>query len=565
MHSTPASTEVPRLVIEGLTVDYRSRGAAPVQAVADVSLEARSGEIVAIVGESGAGKTSIGAALLDLIDPPGSWSAKRMALDGEAIDYSGPHTRGRDISVIFQDPQTALNPLFTVESQLVHMVSHHLGLDNRQARARAVEMLDEVGIPDPAARVKQYPHQFSGGMRQRVVIALALACRPQLVIADEPTSALDVSVRAQILNLIRQLARDRGMACLLITHDMGAVAQIADRAIVMRDGRIVEDGATQQILSAPTEPYSQMLIASVPPSHHRIERFATPNLNTVEPDAELDAWLRAGPTATRDGEPVAVDNLTKVFGRKGRLFGRGSAQVRAVDNVSFNVQHGQIFGLVGESGSGKSTLAQLVAGLIRPDVGEVRLLKERFASDTPQSQLQNYRRGMAMVFQDPFSSLNRRMSVLEIVSEPMQGMSRRQAAQLVSGLLERVGLPADALARKPHAFSGGQRQRIAIARALAARPSLLICDEPTSALDVSIQAQILNLLKDLRDDLGLTMLFITHDLPVVRQMCDVVGVMNSGKLVECAPTERLFEQPQASYTKTLIDLLPRLPTPQPIA
>ena len=414
----PAVTD--RLRIRGLDVGYRQRGAEPVQAVADVSLEVAAGEVVAIVGESGAGKSSIGSALLDLVDPPGSWSAAVMELDGEAIDYDGSLTRGRDISVIFQDPQTALNPLFTVESQLVHMVRHHLGLDQRQARARAVEMLDEVGIADAEARVKQYPHQFSGGMRQRVVIALALACGPRLIIADEPTSALDVSVRAQILALIRRLCRDRGMACLLITHDMGAVAQIADRVIVMREGRVVETGSVTQVLGAPRHSYSQTLIASVPPADRRIDRFAMPSLSAAKPDAALDEWLRSGPAAVRDGEAMVVNGLSKTFGGR-RLFGRGGPAVYAVDQVSFAIPHGQIFGLVGESGSGKSTLAQLAAGLIRPDSGDVRLAGKRFGARTPERELKPYRRGLQMVFQDPFSSLNRRLSVLETVAEPMQG------------------------------------------------------------------------------------------------------------------------------------------------
>jgi peptide/nickel transport system ATP-binding protein len=546
-----------RLRLRGLDVLY---GGAP--AVSGLDLDVGSGEIVAVVGESGAGKSSVGSALLDLVDPPGQWQAKEMRLDGVPIDYAGSHVRGRDISVIFQDPQTALNPLFTVESQLVHMVRHHLGLSKVEARVRAVEMLDEVGIPDAQNRVSAYPHQFSGGMRQRVVIALALACRPRLVIADEPTSALDVSVRAQILHLIRNLCQQRGMACLLITHDMGAVAEIADRAVVMRHGKSVETGPTRRILSQPRAPYSRTLIAAVPPTHRRIDRFALPDSGAMISDAALESWLRARPSGS--GEvPLVVSGLTKVFGG-GRFFGtRG--EVRALDNVSFEIKRGEIFGLVGESGSGKSTLAQIAAGLLRPTAGETRLMGTAFDATSPQRALRDYRSGMQMVFQDPFSSLNRRMSVLETVMEPMQNVPRAEALRLVVALLERVGLPAEAATRRPHAFSGGQRQRIAIARALAGRPDVLICDEPTSALDVSIQAQILNLLKDLRDDLGLSMLFITHDLPVVRQMCDRVGVLNRGQLVEERATEALFKTPTAPYTKSLLSYLPRLPDLQPAA
>lgn len=545
-----------RLRIRGLNVLY---GGVP--AVSDLDIDAASGEVVAVVGESGAGKSSVGAALLDLIDPPGRWNAQEMRLDGVPIDYNASHVRGRDISVIFQDPQTALNPLFTVESQLVHMVRHHLGLSKSQARIRAIEMLDEVGIPDAKSRVQSYPHQFSGGMRQRVVIALALACKPRVVIADEPTSALDVSVRAQILQLICALCQDRGMACLLITHDMGAVAEIADRAVVMRHGRAVETGTKQQILSQPIAPYSRTLIAAVPPGHRRLDRFALPDSGATISDAGLETWLRERPSAAKE-VPLAVSGLSKTFGG-GRFFGSGGS-VHALDDVSFQIDRGEIFGLVGESGSGKSTLAQIAAGLLCPTSGAVRLMGSSFDAATRQRSLRAYRSGLQMVFQDPFSSLNRRMSVMEAVMEPMQNVPRAEALHLVTALLERVGLPAEAATRMPHAFSGGQRQRIAIARALAGRPDVLICDEPTSALDVSIQAQILNLLKDLRDDLGLSMLFITHDLPVVRQMCDRVGVLHQGRLVEVATTEALFETPEAPYTKSLLSYLPRLPDLQPL-
>lgn len=545
-----------RLRIRGLNVLYHG-----VPAVSDLDIDAASGEVVAVVGESGAGKSSVGAALLDLVDPPGRWNAQEMSLDGVPIDYNAAHVRGRDISVIFQDPQTALNPLFTVESQLIHMVRHHLGLSKSEARIRAIEMLDEVGIPDAKARVQSYPHQFSGGMRQRVVIALALACKPRVVIADEPTSALDVSVRAQILRLIRTLCQDRGMACLLITHDMGAVAEIADRAVVMRHGKAVETGTKQQILSQPMAPYSRTLIAAVPPSHRRINRFALPDSGAMISDGGLETWLRERPSASAE-VPLAVSGLSKTFGG-GRFFGSVGG-VRALDDVSFEIGRGEIFGLVGESGSGKSTLAQIAAGLLRPTSGEVRLMGTPFDVATHQRSLRAYRSGLQMVFQDPFSSLNRRMSVMDAVMEPMRNVPRAEALHLVSALLERVGLPAEAATRMPHAFSGGQRQRIAIARALAGRPDVLICDEPTSALDVSIQAQILNLLKDLRDDLGLSMLFITHDLPVVRQMCDRVGVLHQGRLVELAATEALFETPNAPYTKSLLSYLPRLPDLQPL-
>ena len=560
--STLAANDAPaRVRVRGLTVTYGGRGGL-LHAVTGVDISAAPGEIVAIVGESGAGKSSIGTALLDLVDPPGFWTAEEMSLDGVPLDYGRTHTRGRDVSVIFQDPQTALNPLFTVESQLVHMVRHHLGLDVAAARARAIEMLDEVGIPDPGARLGQYPHQFSGGMRQRVVVALALACAPRLVIADEPTSALDVSIRTQILDLIRRLCRNRGMACLLITHDMGAVAQISDRAMVMRHGKAVETAATAALLSAPVHEYSRTLITAVPPTDRRIDRFAVPQTGAVISDSALERWLRDNPAPEAEA-PLRVSHLTKEFRLPGKLFGRGARRLKAVDDVTFEIAAGEIFGLVGESGSGKSTLAQIAAALIRPSAGEIRLLDHPFDARTPDRALQAYRKGLQMVFQDPYSSLNRRMTVQEAIIEPMRNTSRAEALRLIPALLERVGLPREVASRHPHAFSGGQRQRVAIARALAGRPRVLICDEPTSALDVSIQAQILNLLKDLRDELGLSMLFITHDLPVVRQMCDRVGVMKTGRMVENGATERIFEAPEDAYTRALLDNLPRLPALQP--
>ncbi len=559
MPSTPASTE-PRLRVRGLTVAY---GRAGRPAVDGIDIAAGRGEIVAIVGESGAGKSSIGAALLDLVDPPGRWHADILTLDGAPIDYRNTHTRGRDVSVIFQDPQTALNPLFTVEQQLIHMVRHHEGLSGRVAQQRAVEMLAAVGIPDPAVRVKQYPHQFSGGMRQRVVIALAIACNPRLVIADEPTSALDVSVRGQVLDLIRALARERGTAVLLITHDMAAVSRIADKVAVMKSGKIVETAPTDDLLTRPHDAYSKMLIAAVPPGDRTIHRFEVPPLSEIAApavhDFSLDTWLRAG-GADRPGEQLLkVEGVTKAFALSAGLFGGGAKRFTAVDDVTFAVHTGEAYGLVGELGSGKSTLAQMVAGLYLPDKGHIVFGPHALQPGAREVQIREYRRGLQMIFQDPFSSLNRRLRVGDAVAEPIVTAGtadKRMTRRIVEALLERVGLPADAMHRHPHAFSGGQRQRIAVARALAGRPRLLICDEPTSALDVSIQAQLLNLLMDLKDDLGLAMLFITHDLPVVRQVADRIGVLQRGKLVEEQDADALFDHPRNPYTTALIDELP---------
>ncbi|MEM8551029.1 MAG: ABC transporter ATP-binding protein [Pseudomonadota bacterium] len=560
MPSTPASTE-PRLCVRGLTVRYGEA-----DAVKEVDLDAHAGEIVAIVGESGAGKTSIGAALLDLVDPPGRWNAERATLDGEPIDFARCHVRGRDISVIFQDPQTALNPLFSVEAQLTQMLRHHERVGERAAKARAVEMLEEVGIADAAARVRQFPHQFSGGMRQRVVIALAIACNPRLVIADEPTSALDVSVRGQVLDLIKRLARERGTAVLLITHDMAAVARIADRVAVMRYGNIVETASTADLMEHPQHPYAQMLIDAVPPGDRTISRFKVPDLAPAAHSGRSpDTWLRAEGrdsdtgAGANSGPVLQLEGVTKRFALSPGLFGRGGRILTAVDDVSFCIGRGEAFGLVGESGSGKSTIAQLVGALHAPDGGTITFAGKTLRKTSKSQALTAYRDGLQMIFQDPFSSLNRRMRVGDIIAEPIltrRTASRGEVGNIVGGLLERVGLPANAMHRYPHAFSGGQRQRIALARALAGRPRLLICDEPTSALDVSIQAQLLNLLMDLKDDLGLSLLFITHDLPVVRQVADRIGVMHRGRLVELAGADALFDTPKDPYTRTLMDELP---------
>lgn len=560
MPSTPASTD-PRLIVEGLTVAY-GRGGPP--AVDNVDLRAEAGQVVAIVGESGAGKSSIGSALLDLVDPPGSWRATRMLLDGEPIDYQVRHKRGRDVSVIFQDPQTALNPLFTVAEQLIQMLGVHENLFGRAAFDRAVQMLDAVGIEDARARASQYPHQFSGGMRQRVVIALALACNPRLVIADEPTSALDVSVRGQILDLIRNLSRDRGTAVLLITHDMASVARIADRVAVMRTGQIVETATAGDLLEHPQHAYSRMLIAAVPPGDRTVGRFAIPTEDNIAAapnirGLDVDHWLRARGSDHAGETVLSVEDVTKNFSLTPGLFGRGRKRLVAVNSVSFQIRRGEAFGLVGESGSGKSTIAHIVAGLRAPTAGKVVFGANALVRATREAKIRAYRQGMQMVFQDPFSSLNRRMRVGDTVAEPIRAANaaeRTQTRHIVAALFERVGLPPDSIDRHPHAFSGGQRQRIALARALAGRPRLLICDEPTSALDVSIQAALLNLLMDLKDDLGLSMLFISHDLPVVRQIAQRIGVLSRGHLVETGWTDAVFDRPADPYTIRLMDELP---------
>ena len=445
--------------------------------------------------------------------------------------------RGRDIGAIFQDPLTSLNPLFSIGTQLCEALRFHRKLSAAAARRRALELLHQVGIPEPERRLRQYPHHFSGGMRQRVVIAMALSCDPQLVIADEPTTALDVSVQAQVLELLKTLCKQRGVGVLLITHDIGVIAETADRVTVMRHGRVVETGTTATVLGAPRETYTRQLIAAVP---------------------RADGPTPTRPAPTADTPLLEIDRVSVVFKQRRGL--RRTA-FRALHQVSFSIAEGEAFGLVGESGSGKSTLANLIVGLLRPGGGQVRFAGAPL-SELDERALRPYRRQMQMVFQDPYASLNARHRVGDIIAEPLRfhGMAngRAERRRRVAELLTEVGLEADAARRYPHAFSGGQRQRISIARALATRPRLLICDEPTSALDVSIQAQILDLLKNLQYHHRLTLLLISHDLPVIRQMCDRVAVLQAGQLCEVAATDALFERPGHDYTRRLLALMPRL-------
>jgi peptide/nickel transport system ATP-binding protein len=559
------------LDINNLRIEFPSRHGTVV-AVDDVSLTVQPGEVLGVVGESGAGKSTIGNAVIGLLEPPGKLAGGHVLLKQEQIDTLGAEAkrkiRGRRIGMIFQDPLTSLDPLQTIEQQLVETIDLHLKLGEKKSQERAVDLLRQVGIPDPENRIKNYPHQFSGGMRQRVVIALALCAEPEVIIADEPTTALDVSIQAQILELMRRLCKDKQVGMLIITHDMGVIADITDRVAVMYHGKLVEEGTTEKILGNPDHPYTQSLISAVPRPDVRLRRF--PMVNYIEAEGErtknLDLsthWLgKVRDFDAVEGPLLSLRNLVMTFVTKPAFLKRNRVMFNAVDDVSFDIGQGEVFGLVGESGSGKSTVARMVCSLYKPAAGEVNFAGTDLTKIKTENERDYFRRQMQMIFQDPFSSLNGRMRVMDIVAEPIRfhklATTNSEVEQIVMDLLDHVGLGAQAAVRFPHEFSGGQRQRISIARALATRPRFLICDEPTSALDVSIQAQILNLLKDLQEELGLTMLFISHDLPVIRQMCDRVGVMKMGKLVEVSATEDLFENPKADYTRELLDLMPRL-------
>ena len=558
------------LQISGLEVEFPARRGT-VTAVRDVSLTVSPGEVVGLVGESGAGKSTIGNAIIDLLEHPGRVTDGSILFQGQELrgldEDQMRKIRGDRIGMIFQDPQTSLNPLMTIGAQLVETIEKTAGVRGTKAEARAMELLESVGITEAKARLKAYPHQFSGGMRQRVVIALALAGDPDLIIADEPTTALDVSIQAQILDLIKSLCRERQVGVIIVTHDIGVIANVADRVCVMYRGQVVETGDVAQILGDPQHEYTRSLIAAVPRADVKLERFTSVDyIEGGESHARrIDIqthWLGAARKQATTPTAIGVENLNLAFTLQKAILPRNRKMLQAVDDVSFSVRRGETFGLVGESGSGKSTVARLIAGLYRPDGGVVRMNGQDVTTRPRDAAAVQARRALQMIFQDPYSSLNARMKVLDIVAEPIRfyrlTSSEKEMRTIVGDLLDHVGLGASAALRYPHEFSGGQRQRISIARALASRPSILICDEPTSALDVSVQATILNLLKDLQEELGLTMLFISHDLPVIRQMCDRIAVMKSGQICEIATASDLFTAPQHDYSKHLIELMPSM-------
>lgn len=554
------------LTINDLTVEFPTRRKL-FTAVDHVDLSVEPGEIHGLVGESGAGKSTIGAAIMGLLDRPGRIASGTIKLSGDQISGIDAEAmrglRGKKISMIFQDPLTSLNPLFTVREQLVETIQAHLGGSDSEANKRARDLIDRVGIPDPDTRLDQYPHQFSGGMRQRVVIALALCTEPDVIIADEPTTALDVSVQAQILDLIKELATERQVGVILITHDMGVIADTTDKVTVMYAGKVVESGPTSQVMGQPTHEYTKSLIAAVPRPTLKLHRFPQISYGGRETRFAIEDMARHWPKVDNDtSKPVfEIRNLTKKFLQKRGLLPWDRTYFTAVDDVSFDIRAGEVFGVVGESGSGKSTVARMIAGLYPVDGGTITFEGQTVSDLTNKAALDAYRKNIQMIFQDPYSSLNPRMRVDEIVAEPIRHHKLMDGADIkrrVDELLDQVGLGHEAGLKYPHEFSGGQRQRISIARALATQPRFLICDEPTSALDVSIQAQILNILKDLQEHLGLTLLFISHDLPVVRQMCDRVAVMKQGKVVELQETNDLFANPQTEYASELLRLMPKL-------
>ena len=551
------------LKINNLSVDYKMRKET-VYAAKNVNIEVNKGEILGLVGESGSGKSTVGNAIINLIDEPGKVSSGSVILGDLNIHENSESIikyRGNKIGLIFQDPQTSLNPILTVGEQLIETIQTHLNLNKEGAKNKSINLLKEVGIKDAEIRFNDYPHQFSGGMRQRVVISLALCCEPELLIADEPTTALDVSIQSQILDLIKKLTKERNLAVILITHDMGVIAETANRVAVMKSGNLVEIGETKKILTTPQQSYTKSLVSSVPPTNKKISRFVIVEKENKNKENNIKILNRWTKKEIINQDLVQIKNLNKSF--DDNFFTENSKNsVLAVNNVSFEIKEGESFGLVGESGSGKSTIAKMIVNLFKPSSGDIFFDSTCITKINNRSELMKFRKQMQMIFQDPYSSLNGRLKVKDIIAEPITlhnpSISNSDLNNYVNDLLDSVEMTQKSADRYPHEFSGGQRQRISIARALATQPRLLVCDEPTSALDVSIQAQILNLLKDLQEQLNLTILFISHDLPVVRQMCDRIGVLKDGKLCEVSNTEDLFLNPSHEYTKELLHLMPKI-------
>ena len=574
------------LEVQGLTVRFDTSERSVV-AVKDLGFHVRAGEVLAIVGESGSGKSVTSLSVMRLIEHGGGTIASGKIsftrrnggkLDlAKAADSVMRTIRGGEISMIFQEPMTSLNPVFSVGTQVAEAVMLHQGLSHAEAEAEALRMLELVRIPEAKQILKRYPHQLSGGMRQRVMIAMALSCKPSLLIADEPTTALDVTIQAQILQLIRQLQEEMGMAVIFITHDMGVVAEVADRVLVMYHGEAVEEGTCEQIFHNPRHPYTQSLLAAVPrlgsmrgtdePAPFPLLRITDPEaeqLGTADMDetpVDMPEPAASAPSVS-DGPELSVDNLITRFDVETGFWGKVKRRVHAVEQVSFNLYPGETLGLVGESGCGKSTIGRSLIGLETPRSGSI-VFNGQELTQVSGSQLQKLRRNIQYVFQDPYAALDPRLTVGFSIMEPLlihKVCSRQEAERRVGELLERVDLDPAMAVRYPHEFSGGQRQRVCIARALAMNPEIIIADESVSALDVSVRAQIINLLLALQKEFRIAFLFISHDMAVIERVCHRVAVMYLGQIVELGSRRDVFENPLHPYTKRLMSAVP-IPDP----
>jgi len=523
-----------------------------VDAVRDVSFTLERGEILGLVGESGSGKTITCRSILGLLPKNALPPAGRIYFSGVNIldlaEVELSQIRGEKMSMIFQTPTTFLDPLARVGEQIAESLRYHLKYNHAQGRSYSIELLRSVQIVEPERRVSAYPHELSGGMKQRVMIAAALACRPEILIADEPTTALDVTVQAGILELLRQIREERGLSIILVSHDLGVVAEICDRVVVMKDGCVVEEGTTRDILINPQAPYTQKLISSHPSI-----------------DLNVSTQVQEDSRGSTSADILKVENLSVTFkateGVLQHLFGRGGAAIRAVEGVNLNLKQGETLGIVGESGSGKSTIARTLVSLVPPTSGRV-IYKGKPLEEMTRQEFMAYRRAVQMVFQDPISSLNPRMTVNQTLAEPLlkhRICPAEEVDERVDRLMRSVELPAELRIRKPHEISGGQCQRVAIARALTVNPEILIADEITSSMDVTIQAQILELLEKLRDEMGLSIIMISHDLGVIQKLCQNIAVMHNGRVVEYGTAEQVIKLPGDPYTRQLIAAVPHMP------
>lgn len=557
--------------VRDLRVQFSTKDG-PVEAIKGISFDIPKGKTVGLVGESGSGKSVTSLAIMRLIpNPPGKITGGEIIYNNQnLLTLSEPEMRkirGNKISMIFQEPMTSLNPVFTVGAQIAEVLQLHQGLTKKIAREKTLDLLNQVGIPNPLQRIDSYPHEMSGGQKQRVMIAMAIGCEPDLLIADEPTTALDVTIQKQVLELLLGLQEKYKMSMLFITHDLGVIADIADDVAVMYRGDIVEKNKTDQIFVSPKHPYTRGLLSCRPSFEKHPKRLLTVSDFMTEdgrekPKTEVEYFDKASRGFDAEKNPIILEtkDLKKHFPIRGGFFGTVKNYAKAVDGVSLQVRKGRTLGLVGESGCGKTTLGRSILRLIEPTSGEI-FFKGKDITHIPNEEMRLLRRNMQIIFQDPYASLNPRLTVGSAIMEPMEihgiGTSTSERRDMAATLLEQCGLPGKFLHRYPHEFSGGQRQRVCIARALAVKPEFIVCDESVSALDVSVQAQILNLLRDLQDQLNLTYIFISHDLAVVKFIADEVAVMYDGVIVEKASADEIYRNPREEYTRKLLSAIPK--------
>jgi len=557
----------PLLKINNLTVTYplNSKGSGVLNALDNTSLKVNSGQIVGIVGESGAGKSTIGKAILGLLDPPAKLVSGEIRFLGNSLiglsELQFESLRGNQIGYIYQNPMTALNPVLTIGEQVIEAIEANTDMRGKTAHEYAIQLLERADVSFAADRLQKYPHQLSGGLCQRIVFAIAIAAKPKLIIADEPTTALDVTVQKSVLQTLIKLSKEEQIAIILITHDIGVISETCDYVYVLRHGKHVEQNATNKVLQRPTQDYTKSLMASVPLIDKRLDRFAlNEEDNLIDASTGLHYLQEKQTTQDSSNDPLLeIRNLSKIFITPSSLL-KAKQLFTAVKDVSFNVDRGETVGIVGESGSGKTTIGRMILGLEDITDGSVIYRGKDLKDLVDGPERKAHCLSMQCIFQDPYSSLNPRMTAGENITYGLRVhkmISPGKAKSLAQDLMALVGLPSKDAEKLPHAFSGGERQRIGIARALSYRPDFIFCDEPTSALDVSVQANLLNLLKDLQEKFSLTLLFVSHDLAVIRQMCDRVIVMKDGEALEKGSNKDIFESPQHNYTQSLLDSMPK--------